>query len=51
MKSRTYTYAIGSRIATGFLLVVLLMVALTFVGLKHMAQVNFQIKKLLKTIM
>lgn len=48
MKTRTYTFAIGSRIGTGFMLVVLLMVALTFVGLKHMAQVNYQIKNIVE---
>ncbi len=48
MKTRTCTYDIGSRIGTGFLLIVLLMVALTVVGLKHMAQMNFQIKNIVE---
>ena len=48
MKIQTLTQGIGSRIAGGFLLVILLMMALTFVGLKHMAQVNFQIKNIVE---
>ena len=48
MKIQTYTQGIGSRITIGFLMVALLMLALTFVGLKHMAQVNFQIKNLVE---
>ena len=43
-----YTHGIGLRISIGFFMVVLLMVALTFVGLKHMAQVNFQIKNIVE---
>ncbi len=43
-----YTHGIGLRISIGFFMVVLLMVALTFVGLKHMAQVNFQIKDIVE---
>ena len=48
MKSQTSTQNISSRIAFGFFMVVLLMVALTFVGLKHMATVNFQIKNIVE---
>lgn len=48
MKIQTYTQGIGSRISMGFLMVALLMVALTFVGLKHMAQVNTQIKNIVE---
>ena len=48
MNTRIYTHGIGLRISIGFLMVVLLMVALTFVGLKHMAQVNFQIKNIVE---
>jgi diguanylate cyclase (GGDEF)-like protein len=48
MNTRIYTHGIGFRISIGFLIVVLLMVALTFVGLKHMAQVNFQIKNIVE---
>lgn len=48
MKLQTYTKGIGSRISMGFLLVALLMLALTFVGLKHMAQVNSQIKNIVE---
>lgn len=48
MKISTYTRGIGSRITTGFLMVALLMLALTFVGLKHMSQVNFQIKNIVE---
>lgn len=48
MKIQTYTKGIGSRISAGFLMVALLMLALTFVGLKHMAQVNVQIKNIVE---
>ena len=48
MKIQTYTQGIGSRISLGFLMVVLLMVTLTIIGLKHMAQVNFQIKNIVE---
>lgn len=48
MKTQSSTRSISSRISFGFLMVVLLMVALTFVGLKHMAQVNFQIKNIVE---
>lgn len=48
MKIKTFTQGIGSRISVGFLIVAVLMVALTFVGLKHMAQVNFQIKNIVE---
>lgn len=48
MNTRIYSQGIGLRISIGFLMVVLLMVALTFVGLKHMAQVNFQIKNIVE---
>jgi len=48
MKIQTLTQGIGSRIAGGFLLVIFLMMALTYVGLKHMAQVNFQIKHIVE---
>lgn len=48
MKIQTYTKGIGSRISAGFLIVALLMLALTFVGLKHMAQVNVQIKNIVE---
>jgi len=43
MNAQTYKQGIGLRISLGFVLVVLLMVALTIIGLKHMAQVNLQI--------
>jgi diguanylate cyclase (GGDEF)-like protein len=43
-----YTHGIGLRIIICFFMVVLLMVALTFVCLKHMAQVNFQIKDIVE---
>lgn len=48
MKIKTLTQGIGSRIAAGFLVVTVLMVALTFVGLKHMTQVNSQIKNIVE---
>ena len=48
MNTRIYSQGIGLRISIGFLMVVLLMVALTFVALKHMAQVNFQIKDIVE---
>jgi len=48
MKQQTTTRGIGLYISVGFLIVVLLMVALTFVGLKHMAQVNYQIKHIVE---
>jgi diguanylate cyclase (GGDEF)-like protein len=43
-----YTHGIGLYISIGFFMVVLLMITLTFVGLKHMAQVNFQIKNIVE---
>ena len=48
MNTQRYTKGIGLRISIGFLMVVLLFVALTFVGLKHMAQVNSQIKNIVE---
>ena len=48
MKIQTFTQGLGSRISAGFLLVAILMIALTFIGLKHMAQVNFQIKNIVE---
>lgn len=39
---------ISLRIGAGFFLVVMLMLALAFVGLKHMAQVNSQIKNIVE---
>jgi len=48
MKTQTSTHGIRSRIHFGFFIVALLMVALTFVGLKHMAQVNTQIKNIVE---
>ena len=48
MNTRIYFQGIGLRISTGFLMVVLLMLTLTFVALKHMAQVNFQIKNIVE---
>ena len=48
MKTQTSTHGIRSRIRFGFFMVVLLMMALTFVGLKHMAQVNTQIKNIVE---
>ena len=48
MNAQVYTQGIASRIGIGFLLVVLLMVALTFVGLKHMAQANDQMKNIVE---
>jgi len=48
MHTRTYTKGIGLRISTGFLMVVLLMVTLTFIALKHMAQVNLQMKNIVE---
>ena len=48
MNTQVYTQGIASRIGVGFFFVVLLMVALTFVGLKHMAQVNSQMKNIVE---
>lgn len=48
MKTQTSTRGIQSRIRFGFFMVVLLMMALTFVGLKHMAQVNNQITNIVE---
>lgn len=48
MKTKTYTQSISLRISVGFLIVVLLMVTLTFVGLKHMAQINSQMKNIVE---
>lgn len=48
MKTQTTTHGIGLYISIGFLIVVLLMIALTLVGLKHIAQVNFQIKNIVE---
>jgi len=48
MHTRTYTKGIGLRISIGFLMVVLLMVTLTFIALKHMAQVNLQMKNIVE---
>jgi len=48
MHTRTYTKGIGLRISIGFLVVVLLMVALTFIGLQHMARVNLQMKNIVE---
>ena len=48
MKTQTSTHSIRSRIRFGFFMVVLLMMALTFVGLKHMAQVNTQITNIVE---
>lgn len=48
MNTQIYTQGIASRIGIGFFFVVLLMVALTFVGLKHMAQVNSQMKNIVE---
>ena len=48
MNTQVYTQGIASRIGIGFFFVVLLMVALTFVGLKHMAQVNTQMKNIVE---
>ena len=48
MNNQPSTRNISSRIGFGFFVVVLLMVSLTFVGLKHMAQVNYQIKNIVE---
>lgn len=48
MNTQVYTQGIALRIGIGFFFVVLLMVALTFVGLKHMAQVNFQMTNIVE---
>ena len=47
MKTK-YTHGIGLRISVGFFMVVLLMITLTVVGLKHMSQVNSQIKNIVE---
>jgi diguanylate cyclase (GGDEF)-like protein len=52
MSYQRYNRGIGLRIqlriSTGFFMIVLLMLALAFVGLKHMAQVNAQIKNIVE---
>lgn len=52
MKIKKYNKGIGllikSRISLGFFLVIMMMLALAFVGLKHMAQVNAQIKNIVE---
>ena len=52
MKIQRYNRGIGLRItlriSIGFFMVVMLMLALAFVGLKHMAQVNVQIKNIVE---
>lgn len=48
MKTKTYSQSISLRISVGFLIVVLLMVTMTFVGLKHMAQINSQMKNIVE---
>lgn len=52
MKNQKYNRGIGLRISLrislGFFMVVILMLALAFVGLKHMAQVNAQIKNIVE---
>lgn len=44
MKIKIHRHQIGLPISAGFLIMVLLMVALTFVGLNHIAQVNSRMK-------
>ena len=48
MDTQRYTKGIRLRISIGFLTVILLLVAVTFVGLKHMAEVNSQIKNIVE---
>ena len=45
----SHSYQIAARICAGFLLVVLLMVALTFVGLDHITQVKSQMKHIVES--
>ncbi len=48
MKIQTAAGSISLRISFGFFMVVLLMLTLTFVGLKHMAQINSHIKNIVE---
>lgn len=48
MKNKTHSYSIGIRTTSGFCVVVLLMVALSVVGLSHTSQVNSQMKNIVE---